>query len=530
MKKTKVISLFLAMLLMMTITPGFGQTILHEDEALSLYELKLFQGISASEFVPDLESMSNREQAMAIIARALQWQVDMTGRSPFGDVSDWAQPYVAKAYQMGITKGISDTEFGAKRNVTQRELATWMLRALGFDGNEAWENTAQLSGYIGTRLDAARMNTQINRDVLVGMLYSFMKEGKVVSSEKTLIQEYIEKYPDFGSVAIRSGMIAAEGAQNEVPSIGLVLDPSGVENSYINKMVWEGIQKFAKENNIPSSDYNYAKATSDSDLSAPFGKMITDDKDVIIANGYIFDGDIEYYADLNPDRKFIIIDSYVNRPNVTSILFNEEEGAFLVGIASGLKASETGVKKVGFIGGIDFELIQKFEAGYEAGVKAVDPTIEVVVAYIDTFVETSLAKSAAATMFSEGAYVIFHAAGPAGMGIVEEAKSRSSSGEASWVIGVDYDQYDDGIYQPGKSVVLTSMIKKFDIAAFNACEHVCKEGLDGATLFFGLENDSIGLPSVNPNLTQDMLQKINDFREQIISGELVVPVDPSRLR
>ncbi len=526
MKKSRIISLFLALLLMMTTTQGFGQTILHENEARNLYELNLFQGISASEFVPDLQSMSNREQAMTIIARALQWQMDMNAKSPFGDVSEWAQPYVAKAYQMGITKGISATEFGAKRNVTQRELATWMLRALGFQGNEAWESTAQLSGYIGTRLDAAKMNAQINRDVLVGMLYSFMKEGKVVSSEKTLIQEYVQKHPEYVPIATASGMIVSQSEQKEIPSIGLVLDTLGIEKSYINRMVWEGIQKYANENNMSSSEYGYVKATSDSDLSSPFSKIITDDRDVIIANGYMFNDTISQYAYLNPNKRFIIIDSYVDRPNVTSILFNEEQGAFLVGVAAGLKALEDGMKEVGFIGGIDFELIQKFEAGYEAGVKAVDPSIEVVVAYIDTFVESSSAKSAAATMFSDGAYVIFHAAGPAGMGVIEEAKSRSSSGEPSWVIGVDYDQYDDGIYQTGKSVILTSMIKKFDIAVFNACEHISKEGLNGATLFYGLENDSIGLPSVNPNLNQDMIRKINDYKEQIISGERIVPVVP----
>ncbi|MCD4714292.1 MAG: S-layer homology domain-containing protein [Clostridiales bacterium] len=204
--------LFLLILsLMLTATPGFGQTISHENEARTLYDLKLFNGISSTEFVPDLANMSNREQAMTIIAVALQWQLDMSAKSPFDDVSDWAQPYVAKAYQMGVTSGISATEFGGKRNVTQRELAAWMLRALGYDGNETWNNTVQLSAHIGSTLDPATMNTQINRDKLVGMLYNFLKEGKVISESKTLIQKYLDVHPNFAGIAQKAGMTAAIG-------------------------------------------------------------------------------------------------------------------------------------------------------------------------------------------------------------------------------------------------------------------------------------------------------------------------------
>ncbi|WP_409228714.1 BMP family lipoprotein [Gudongella sp. SC589] len=529
MKKTRVISLLLALLLIITITPGYGQTILHDKEARSLYELKLFQGVSTSEFIPDLGSMSNREQAMTIIARALQWELDINERSPFGDVSDWAQPYVAKAFKMGITNGISPSEFGAKRNVTQRELATWMLRALGHDGIEAWERTAELSGYIGTRLDASRMNVPINRDVLVGMLFSFMKEGKEVSGKETLIQQYIEKHPEYESIARRHGMIPFEGEQIEMTSIGLVLDPLGVEESSINRMAWEGIKRFQQEKEFVNT-YSFSAAPSDSDLMWPFNEELAKERDVIIAVGFIFTDPIDHFSDLKPDKRFILIDAYIEKPNVTSVLFKEEEGSFLAGVAAGMKAVESGAEKVGFIGGIDFELIQKFEAGYEAGVKAVSPSIEVVIDYIGSFTDESLAKESAARMYDVGANVIYHAAGPAGMGVIEEAKYRTESGKAVWVIGVDVDQYEDGLYDGGESVVLTSMVKKFDNVVFNSCEHVIVEGLNGATLFFGIDNDSLGLPDVNPNLSQDTIQKIDGFKDRIISGDIEVPLEPTRLR
>jgi len=652
--------------LMLTATPGFGQTITHENEARTLYELNLFKGISTTEFVPDLANMSNREQAMTIIAVALQWQLDMSAKSPFKDVSDWAQPYVAKAYQMGITSGISATEFGGKRNVTQRELAAWMLRALGYDGLEAWENTVQLSGHVGANLDSNTMNTQINRDMLVGMLYNFLKEGKVISESKTLIQKYLDTNPNYAGIAQKAGMTAPSGdimefvlientaqkwdaasammkttysydtglidsngkfmllntagaygiisrpaiesttffikdisvvvpfsngravgvvqtisltnvirsyivvhtniflkvtgssfvnsdgapvysintvsivqSEGSLPQeikpaglfrVGLIVDPAGIGENAINRMAWEGIKKFAHIYLLSSSDYSYQKANSYEDLFYPFELMGIHDKNLIIANGFGFNEAVAKYADLHPSKNFVIIDGFVDRPNVTSIGFKEEEGSFLAGVAAGLKALEAGATKVGFIGGMDFDLIQKFEAGYEAGVKAAAPSVQVVVDYIGTFTEESIAKSAAASMYDDGAFVIFHAAGPAGMGIIDEAKERASSGDAALVIGVDYDQYDDGIYASGKSVVLTSMIKRFDSAVFNVCASAYDKKLTSGLLSFGLDEESIGLPSVNPNLSQDINQKIYDFEEKIILDELTVPIVPLRLK
>jgi basic membrane protein A len=115
------------------------------------------------------------------------------------------------------------------------------------------------------------------------------------------------------------------------------------------------------------------------------------------------------------------------------------------------------------------------------------------------------------------------------MGIIDEAKMRTSGGESAFVIGVDYDQYEDGIYASGKSVVLTSMIKRFDSAVFNVCELAYKDKLAGGTLIFGIKEDGIGLPSVNPNISLEMKQKINSFEGKIISNEIVIPVVPSRL-
>ncbi len=312
--------------------------------------------------------------------------------------------------------------------------------------------------------------------------------------------------------------------------IGLIVDPAGIVDNAINKMAWDGLQRFANQYQLSSTDYGYKKAASYEEMFGPFDQSNIPDKDLIIANGYAFNEAVAEYADLNPDKKFVIIDGSVESPNVTSISFKEEEGSFLAGVAAGLKAIEAGATKVGFIGGMDFELIQKFEAGYEAGVKAAAPSVQVVVDYLDTFSDESIAKSAAISMYDDGVLVIFHASGPAGMGIIEEAKMRASNENLAYVIGVDYDQYNDGNYAPGKSVVLTSMIKRFDSAVFNVCELAYKGNLNSGPLNFGIKEDGIGLPDVNPNISQEMNQKITGFEGQIISNEIIVPVVPSRLK
>lgn len=665
MKKT--ISLLLMISLIFTGNIVMGQSIVHENDAKILYDLNLFQGISSTEFKPDLDSMSNREQAMTIIARALQWELNMSSKSPFSDVSNWAQPYVAKAYQMGITKGISATEFGGSRNVTSRELATWMLRALGYDPDDAWNNTIGLSKNVGTVLRSDTMNNAINRDVLVGMLYSFMKEGKVISKSKTLIEEYIEKYPDYKSIAERAGLIGSQDGEvmefvlvektdyqwdpatammktvysydrglidsegnfyvlitvgtsgmistpgvdftnyyikditinvpfsggravgssetisipnvtesfkvihtnqflrvtgtsrlsNGVPQysistvfkttssgvtgnnnqvamdklkIGIIFDNLGIENSKLNKLAWDGVSSFAKFINLPSGNYSYEKVASDDDLNGPFEKMDIANKDIVIANGFIFNEVIEKYAKMYPNKQFVIIDDITERANATNVSFKEEEGSFLAGVAAGLKAKEIGASKVGFIGGMDFGLIQKFEAGFEAGVKAVAPNMELIIQYIGTFTESVIAKSEAAKMYDNGVAIIYHASGPAGLGVIEEAKSRTIKGQEAWVIGVDYDQYDEGIYSMGKSVVLTSMIKRIDRAVFNVCDLAEDGKLNKGTLLLGLYEDGIGFPELNPNLSADIKKKIYDYEGDVMFEDIIVPTVPSRLK
>jgi basic membrane protein A len=226
----------------------------------------------------------------------------------------------------------------------------------------------------------------------------------------------------------------------------------------------------------------------------------------------------------------LLIDSVVDLPNVASAVFAEHEGSFLVGVAAALKAQDAGKDTVGFIGGMDFDLIQKFEAGFEAGVAAVDANMTVLIEYAGDFANPAIGQTLAAKMYDEGAYVIYHAAGGTGNGMIKEAKDRVANGQDVWAIGVDKDQFADGIYEGDKSVVLTSMMKRVDTAAYNVSEKVLNGEFNGGVLVFTLANDGVGIPAENPNLTDDWTKEIKGFADKIIAGEITVPVLPNRLK
>ena len=180
---------------------------------------------------------------------------------------------------------------------------------------------------------------------------------------------------------------------------------------------------------------------------------------------------------------------------------------------------------------MDFDLIQKFEAGFEAGVAAVDPGMTVLIEYAGSFSDTQIGQTLGAKMFDQGAYVIYHAAGGTGNGMIKEAKDRRSNGEDVWAIGVDKDQYPDGIYEGKKSAILTSMMKRVDVAAYNVIEMVINDEFPGGgVLVFDLSNSGVGIPDDNPNLSSAIVKSVGEYETKVKSGEISVPTVPNRLK
>lgn len=319
------------------------------------------------------------------------------------------------------------------------------------------------------------------------------------------------------------------GAAGEM-TIGLVTDTGGIDDKSFNQGTWEGIVRFGEDNGLAEEDYKFIQSDSDASYIPNLSTFADDQLDLIVAPGFLFFDAMTEVAATFPEQKFLLIDSVVDAPNVASAVFAEHEGSFLVGVAAALKTQEAGMDKVGFLGGMDFGLIQKFEAGFEAGVAAVDANIEVIVEYAGSFADAQIGQTIAAKMYDEGAYVIYHAAGGTGNGLIKEAKDRVQNGNDVWAIGVDKDQYADGIYEGDNSVILTSMMKRVDEAAYQVSELVLNEEFDGGVLVFSLLNNGVGIPAENPNLTDEWVDTISDFTEQIKAGEVVVPEVPKRVQ
>lgn len=315
-------------------------------------------------------------------------------------------------------------------------------------------------------------------------------------------------------------------------SVGLVTDTGGIDDKSFNQGTWEGVVRYAEEKGLVlNEDYSFLQSISDADYIPNLSQFADQEVDLIVAAGFLFEKAIQEIATNYPDQKILFIDAVVDAPNVMNAVFAEHEGSFLVGVAAALKAQEAGKNMVGFVGGADFELIQRFEAGFEQGVKMVDPDMEIVIQYASGFDKAEEGQSLATKMFDDGCYVIYHAAGGTGNGVIKEAKDRATEGQDVWVIGVDKDQYEEGFYGDGsKSVILTSMLKAVDEAAYVAAKSVEDGTFQGGIHMFDLKANGVRIPEENPNLTDEWVQKINEFAEKIKNGEVEVDPVPSRVK
>ena len=224
----------------------------------------------------------------------------------------------------------------------------------------------------------------------------------------------------------------------------------------------------------------------------------------------------------NPDTTFAIVDSVVDAPNVRSLVFAEHEGSFLVGAAAALK-SKTG--HIGFIGGQEIDLIKKFEAGYIAGAKAVNPDIKIDSKYLGPAGDNSAwgnvagAKEIAKGWYDAGADVIYTAAGGSGAGTIQAAVEADK-----WAIGVDSDQYL--LAKPDEQKhILTSMLKHVDVSVFQTIKAVADGDTKGGIITFDLKSDGVGY-STSGGFLDDVKDKLDAYKADIISGKIVVPTKP----
>ncbi|HHY16062.1 MAG TPA: BMP family ABC transporter substrate-binding protein, partial [Firmicutes bacterium] len=204
-------------------------------------------------------------------------------------------------------------------------------------------------------------------------------------------------------------------------------------------------------------------------------------------------------------------------PNVLGVLFKEHEGSFLVGA---LAAATTETKTVGFVGGMQNPVIERFEAGFKAGVWSVDSDIKILTNYTGAFDDPGKGKTATDSMIRQKADVIFHAAGGTGLGMIEAAEEQGV-----WAIGVDSDQH-----HVAPTAVLNSMIKRVDVAVFDGTIMMLEPDFKAETISLGLQQNGVGLaPEESNNATAEATAVALEWADKIGSGEYVVPQFPKEV-
>ncbi|MBD8035367.1 BMP family protein [Solibacillus sp. A46] len=307
-------------------------------------------------------------------------------------------------------------------------------------------------------------------------------------------------------------------------SIAMVTDVGGVDDKSFNQSAWEGVQQFGADNGLSKGNggFDYLQSQTDADYNTNLNNLLRRDFDLVFGVGFMMGDAIEEIANDNPEAKLALIDAEVAADNVANILFKEQEGAFLAGVVAA-SMSESG--KIGFIGGVDIPVINRFHAGFKEGAEAVNPDIEIQVNYTGAFDDASKGKIAANSMYSSGVDIIFHAAGGTGNGVFSEAKERKTKDKDAnvWVIGVDADQYAEGQVDDSTNITLTSMLKGVNTAVVDiATKTKNGEFPGGTTTVYGLAENGVDLADSRGAIPQDVMDKVAEYKEKIASGEITV--------
>ena len=323
-----------------------------------------------------------------------------------------------------------------------------------------------------------------------------------------------------GLIATACGSDAKTTTGGSKLKLGIAFDTGGRGDGTFNDSASRGADQAKKE---LGATLDELEAVTDTDRKPNLETLTKNGDNPIIAVGFLFGDDLKTVALANPKTSFGIVDSVVDAPNVKSLVFAEEQGSFLVGAAAALK-SKTG--HIGFIGGQEIDLIKKFQAGYAAGALAVNPKIVIDVKYLgaagdnNAWISPDKAKEIALGWYAAGADIIYTAAGGSGAGTIEAAVQADK-----WAIGVDSDQWT--LNKPdAQKHILTSMIKRVDVAVFQTAKAVQSGDTTGGVQVFDLKVDGVGYATSGGYL-DDVKDKLDAFKKQIIDGTIKVPTTPS---
>ncbi|MFI7533339.1 BMP family protein [Streptosporangium sp. NPDC049376] len=315
---------------------------------------------------------------------------------------------------------------------------------------------------------------------------------------------------------------SAGGApQEKGPKVGLAYDIGGRGDQSFNDAAAAGLDKAKTE--LSLADTKELEAGSGETEAAKEERLrllAQGGYNPVIAIGFAYSASLKKVAAEFPNVQFAIVDdAAATGPNISNLLFAEQEGSYLVGAAAALKSKK---EHIGFVGGVQVPLIQKFQAGFYAGAKKIKPDVQIDVKYLTQppdftgFNDPAKGKTAAQGMFDAGADVVYHAAGGSGGGVFEAAKSAKGL-----AIGVDSDQAKTAAPEV-QGVIMTSMIKKVDVAVFDFLKGFTSNSLKPGTTVYDLKAGGVDY-STTGGQVDDIKAQLDELKQKIVSGEIVVP-------
>ena len=309
------------------------------------------------------------------------------------------------------------------------------------------------------------------------------------------------------SLAACGGKEAASGSKIK---IGMVTDTGGVNDQSFNQGAWEGLQRLAEED--PTFEVSYLESKTDADYASNIQTFIDEKYDLIISVGFMLAGATREAAEANPDQKFAIIDDATNAdlPNVACLMFAQEQCSYLVGIVAGTM-TKTGT--VGYVQGMVSESMNLFGIGFISGVKAANPDATVLQYNANAFGDLAAGSAAATDMVTNGADIIYQAAGGTGIGVI-----NACADNGIYAIGVDYDQ---SYIAP--ETVITSAMKRVDKGVQEICKDLKADKFAAGLHTYSLADGGVDIAPTTTLLTPEALAAVEQAKKDILDGKVTVP-------
>ena len=307
---------------------------------------------------------------------------------------------------------------------------------------------------------------------------------------------------------------AAEEAEEAAPAaadlkVGLVTDLGGVEDQSFNQSAWEGLQRAAADFGV---EVNYLSSSTDADYAPNLETFVDEEYDLIISVGFLLADATRAAAEANPDVSFAIIDdtTCADLPNVTCMTFKAEQSSYLVGYVAGMMTEKN---NIGFVLGMAGDNMHPFGYGYCAGAKDANPDVEIQMANANNFGDPATGSTLTTNFVTNGADIVFHAAGATGTGVISEAQAKGIM-----AIGVDSDQ---SYLAP--ETVITSAMKRVDNAVYATVEALVNGTYAGGLSSFDIHNGGVDIAPTQDLLTEEVITAVEDVKAKLEAGEIVVP-------